>query len=67
MPDFKLIDSHQHVFWHGRDDVGLVADMDAHNIEQAWLLTWDEPGADTNNVHMGQSTRAIKFSVAERP
>ena len=23
-----LIDSHQHVFWHGRDDAGLVADLD---------------------------------------
>lgn len=53
MPDFKLIDSHQHVFWHGRDDAGLVADLDAHNIEKAWLLTWDEPAADTNNIIMG--------------
>ncbi len=52
MKDLKLIDSHQHVFWHGRDDVGLIADMDAHNIEKAWLLTWDEPGADTNNINM---------------
>jgi predicted TIM-barrel fold metal-dependent hydrolase len=33
--------------------VGLVADLDAHNIEKAWLLTWDEPGADLNNVYMG--------------
>lgn len=36
-----IIDSHQHVFWHGRDDGGLVADMDEHGIEQAWLLSWD--------------------------
>jgi predicted TIM-barrel fold metal-dependent hydrolase len=53
MPDFKLIDSHQHVFWHGRDDVGLVADLDEHNIEKAWLLTWDEPWAETNNINRG--------------
>ena len=38
-----LIDSHQHVFWHGRDDKGLVADMDEQGISKAWLLTWDEP------------------------
>lgn len=36
-----IIDSHQHVFWHGRDDAGLVADMDAHGISLAWLLSWE--------------------------
>jgi predicted TIM-barrel fold metal-dependent hydrolase len=45
-----IIDTHQHVFWHGRDDAALVADMDAHGIGLAWLLSWDvlpfedEPG-----------------------
>lgn len=38
-----IIDSHQHVFWHGRDDAGLIADMDAHGIDRAWLLTWEIP------------------------
>lgn len=37
----RIIDTHQHVFWHGRDDAGLVADMDEHGIEYAWLLTWE--------------------------
>jgi predicted TIM-barrel fold metal-dependent hydrolase len=36
-----LIDSHQHVFWHGRDDKGLIADMDSGGIDKAWLLTWE--------------------------
>lgn len=36
-----IIDSHQHVFWHGRDDAGLIADMDEHGIDLAWLLTWE--------------------------
>lgn len=36
----RIIDSHQHVFWHGRDDAGLVADMDAQGIDKAVLLTW---------------------------
>ena len=43
----RLIDVHQHVFWHGRDDRGLIADMDAHGIAQAWLLTWEEPLEET--------------------
>ncbi len=36
----RIIDSHAHVFWHGRDDAELVADMDAQNIDKALLLTW---------------------------
>ena len=36
----KLVDSHQHVRWHQRDEHGLIADMDAHGIDYAWLLTW---------------------------
>jgi len=36
-----IIDSHQHVFWHHRNDADLVADMDAHGIDVAWLLTWE--------------------------
>lgn len=49
----KLIDSHQHVFWHGRDDVGLVADMDQYGIAQAWLLTWEEPMHETGHNYAG--------------
>jgi len=36
-----MIDTHQHVFWWNKDDTGLIADMDAHGIEYAWLLTWE--------------------------
>jgi len=36
----RIIDVHQHVSWWGRDDAGLVADLDAHGIEKAVLLTW---------------------------
>jgi hypothetical protein len=39
-----IIDAHQHVFWHGRDDHGLVRDMDEHGIERAWLLTFEIAG-----------------------
>lgn len=37
----RIVDAHQHVFWHGRDDHGLTADMDAHGIDYAWLLSWE--------------------------
>jgi predicted TIM-barrel fold metal-dependent hydrolase len=47
-----LIDSHQHVFWHGRNDAGLVADMDEHGIDQAWLLSWHiAPDEDSPFYH----------------
>lgn len=46
-----LIDSHQHVFWHGRDDAGLVADMDEQGIDVAWLLTWDIPPSEDASIY----------------
>jgi predicted TIM-barrel fold metal-dependent hydrolase len=39
----RMVDTHQHVFWAGRDDKGLIADMDEHGIEYAWLLTFEMP------------------------
>lgn len=46
------IDSHQHVFWHGRDDAGLIADMDEHAIDKAWLLSWEiAPEEDAAGYH----------------
>ncbi|MCC7191164.1 MAG: amidohydrolase family protein [Phycisphaeraceae bacterium] len=47
-----MIDSHQHVFWHGRDDAGLIADMDAHGIDVSWLLSWEIlPHEDSPGYH----------------
>lgn len=48
----RIIDSHMHVFFHGKDDAGLVADMDAHGITSAWLLSWDMlPAEDDGFYH----------------
>jgi len=47
----RIIDTHQHVFWHGRDDKGLVADMDEHGIEYAWLLSWEVPPFEDNAAY----------------
>jgi predicted TIM-barrel fold metal-dependent hydrolase len=49
----RIIDTHQHVFWPGRDDAGLIADMDAHGIERAWLLTWEIPPFEDSPPYHG--------------
>ena len=46
----RIIDTHQHVFWHGRDDHGLIADLDAYGIEKAWLLSWEIPPWEDNRT-----------------
>jgi predicted TIM-barrel fold metal-dependent hydrolase len=47
-----IIDTHQHVFWHKRDDKGLIADMDEHGIDVAWLLSWEiHPTEDQKSYH----------------
>lgn len=52
MNSTRKIDSHQHVFWGGRDDAALVADMDEQGIERAWLLTWElTPVEDEKRWH----------------
>ncbi|MBF88970.1 MAG: hypothetical protein CMG75_04780 [Candidatus Marinimicrobia bacterium] len=38
-----IIDSHQHIFWHGRNDKDLVNDMKENSIHHSWLLTWEIP------------------------
>jgi predicted TIM-barrel fold metal-dependent hydrolase len=46
-----IIDSHQHVFWHGRDDAGLIADMDESGIRVAWLLTWEMAPEEHDSIY----------------
>lgn len=48
-----IIDAHQHAFWLGQDDQGLVENLDAHKIDLAWLLTWEIPVAENNPVYHG--------------
>jgi hypothetical protein len=56
-----IIDSHQHVFWHGRDDAGLVADMDEQGIRQAWLLSWEIlPHEDERSYHGVLNPRHVR-------
>lgn len=47
----RLVDAHQHVCWHRRDDRGLVANLDEHGIAYAWLLTWEIPPREDYHDH----------------
>jgi len=49
----SIIDSHQHVFWHGRDDAGLIADMDEQGILAAWLLSWEVLPHEDDGIYHG--------------
>lgn len=49
----EIVDSHQHAFWHGRDAVGLVADMDEQGIAAAWLLSWEVPADEDAPIYHG--------------
>ena len=67
---------HQHVFWHGRDDAELVANLDEHGIDKAVLLNWDVTALEHacayegvfNPVHVtpGQKHPGIPFADGVR-
>jgi len=48
----RIIDVHQHVFWGGRDDAALVADMDACGIDKAVLLNWDMTSLELTDAYV---------------
>ena len=37
----KIIDVHNHPDWHGHNLDKYLANMDANNISQTWLLSWE--------------------------
>jgi len=49
----RIVDVHQHVNWHGRDDRGLVANMDECGIDQAVLLNWDVTDIEHYHAYEG--------------
>jgi predicted TIM-barrel fold metal-dependent hydrolase len=49
----QKIDTHQHVFWQGRNDEGLISDMDEHGIEYAWLLSWEIAPSEHSEAYTG--------------
>lgn len=42
----RIIDSHNHVYYHQLDPAGVVAELDEFGIERCWVLTWYLPPAE---------------------
>ena len=53
-----IIDAHQHVYYHGLNEHGVIAEMDEFGIDVAWLLTWYLPASQ----HAPSSARVFNPS-----
>ena len=42
----RIIDSHNHVYYHQLDPAGVVGELDEFGIERCWVLTWNLPPAE---------------------
>ncbi len=66
----KIIDAHNHPDWHGHDLDKFLANMDANNIAQTWLLSWECPIHEYSKGYakaipaqvLGSQTGPIPFS-----
>ena len=38
-----IIDAHNHPNWHGFNAEKILRNMDAQNIDQMWLFSWELP------------------------
>ena len=63
----RIVDSHQHVRWHKRDEHALVADLDAHAIDYAWLLTWSLGPAEQSPEHAAYLNPALTLPNGSHP
>ena len=63
----RIVDSHQHVRWHQRDEHGLIADLDAHGIAYAWLLTWCLGPAEQDPAHAAYLNPALTLPDGSHP
>ena len=63
----RIVDSHQHVRWHQRDEHGLVADLDAHGIGYAWLLTWQLGPVEQSPQHANYLNPALTLPDGTHP
>ena len=66
----KIIDVHNHPDWHGHNLDKYLANMDANNISQTWLLSWECAYTDYSKGYaskipaeiLGSTTGPIPFS-----
>jgi predicted TIM-barrel fold metal-dependent hydrolase len=63
----RQVDSHQHVRWHKRDEHALIADLDAHGIDYAWLLTWCLGPAEQSPEHAAYLNPALTQPDGSHP
>lgn len=49
----RIIDGHGHVNWYGYDADRLVGNMDEHDIDLMWLLTWEAPQEELDYGYSG--------------
>ncbi|HND61733.1 MAG TPA: amidohydrolase family protein [Opitutaceae bacterium] len=63
----RLVDTHQHVRWHRRNEHDLVADLDAHRIAYAWLLTWNLGPAEQSPEHANYLNPALTLPDGSHP
>jgi hypothetical protein len=49
----RIIDSHNHVYYHQLDPAGVVAELDEFGIERCWVLTWYLPPAEDVSASHG--------------
>lgn len=70
-----VIDAHNHVYWYGYGPDELVANMDEHGIDVAWLLSWElaegmyDHGYDKSFIapYIGMPLEAIWVAVDRYP
>ena len=63
----RIVDSHQHVRWHQRNEHGLVADLDQHRIAYAWLLTWQLGPVEQSPQHASYLNPALTLPDGSHP
>lgn len=49
-----IIDCHNHPDWHGHNLDKFLANMEANNIDQTWLLTWECPADEYDQGGYGK-------------
>lgn len=60
----RIIDSHNHVDFHGYDAAAAVRNMDENGIDVTWLLTWEAP---QDEINPDQYMKVFHPSLAQLP
>jgi hypothetical protein len=61
-----IVDAHSHPDWHGHDLTRFLANMDAHSIGKAWLLSWESPPDEYDPTYNHVSLRDVDGPIPFR-